>query len=147
MSFKRQRNEEIASVPTSVVVGSNSGIIAGSKVSKKRATSSTTEVDLDAIFSGLGAKKTAAADAAARAVTARAADAADAARAAAKNRATIAALEVAGRAANSGGRPDSPVALRFDSELGVRVFSVAGLKIGSGQGNTKDCPFDCDCCY
>ena len=143
-SFKRPRNDEIPFVPTSVVIGSDSGVIASSKISKKRAT---TDVDLDAIFSGLGAKKTAAADAAARAVTARAADAASTARAVAKNRATIAALEVAGRAANSSGRPDSPVALRFDSELGVRVFSAADLKIGSGQGNTKDCPFDCDCCY
>ena len=136
---KRKRERDPSSVPggTKKVGGSGACSARGASV----------DVDLDALFSGLGAKKKVAADAAAKAVTARAADAAAAARVDSKNRANLEALEAAGRAANSGGRPDSPVALRFDTELGVRVFSVAGLKIGAGSGNTKDCPFDCSCCY
>lgn len=101
------------------------------------------DVNLDDIFGGLRAKKAAAAEAAAKASASRAAAAAAEIRA---SRA-VEALEAAGRAANSGARPESPVPLRFDQELGVRVFAASALRIGAGEGSTKDCPFDCECCY
>jgi hypothetical protein len=101
------------------------------------------DVNLDDIFGGLSAKKAAVAEAAAKAAASRAAVAAAEIRA---SRA-VEALEAAGRAANSGTRPESPVPLRFDQELGVRVFAASALRIGAGEGNTKDCPFDCECCF
>lgn len=36
--------------------------------------------------------------------------------------------------------------LRFDAQLGMRIYSEEALGIGKG-GGTKDCPFDCNCCF
>ncbi|KAJ2481664.1 hypothetical protein IWW56_001574 [Coemansia sp. RSA 2131] len=30
---------------------------------------------------------------------------------------------------------------------GLRVFFLDDLRIGEGEGDTEQCPFDCDCCY
>lgn len=34
---------------------------------------------------------------------------------------------------------------RYDAE-GLPIYSTEELAIGKGA-NTKDCPFDCDCCF
>ena len=61
--------------------------------------------------------------------------------------ARLAALSKAGRAANRLKGDNSPEPLRFDSELGMNIYSVSDLKIGAGAGDTAQCPFDCECCY
>ena len=61
--------------------------------------------------------------------------------------ARLAALSKAGRAANRLKGDDSPEPLRFDSELGMNIYSVGDLKIGAGAGDTPQCPFDCQCCF
>lgn len=38
-----------------------------------------------------------------------------------------------------------PKAARFTEE-GFRIYSTEDLNIGKG-GDTKDCPFDCNCCF
>ncbi|KAJ2765966.1 hypothetical protein IWQ57_004566 [Coemansia nantahalensis] len=30
---------------------------------------------------------------------------------------------------------------------GMRVFYMEDLRIGEGNGDTPDCPFDCQCCF
>jgi hypothetical protein len=35
--------------------------------------------------------------------------------------------------------------VRYDED-GLPIYSEASLQIGKG-GNTKDCPFDCWCCF
>jgi len=35
---------------------------------------------------------------------------------------------------------------RFDADLGMPIYSEDDLRIGQG-GNSKDCPFDCNCCF
>eukprot|EP00924_Labyrinthula_sp_SR-Ha-C_P003949 snap_masked-scaffold_3-processed-gene-9.5-mRNA-1 protein AED:0.11 eAED:0.12 QI:0/-1/0/1/-1/1/1/0/129 len=35
---------------------------------------------------------------------------------------------------------------RFDQKLGLNVYTEEALRIGQG-GGTKDCPFDCQCCF
>ncbi len=61
--------------------------------------------------------------------------------------ARLASLSKAGRAANRLKGEDSPEPLRFDSELGMNIYSVSDLKIGAGAGDTPLCPFDCQCCF
>lgn len=36
---------------------------------------------------------------------------------------------------------------RKRTEEGYRVYDNEEMRIGEGEGNTKDCPFDCWCCY
>ena len=36
--------------------------------------------------------------------------------------------------------------LYFDQNEGLSIYSETDLMIGQG-GYTKDCPFDCDCCF
>lgn len=36
---------------------------------------------------------------------------------------------------------------RKRTEDGLRIFTAAELRLGEGQGDTPDCPFDCHCCY
>lgn len=36
---------------------------------------------------------------------------------------------------------------RKRTEEGYRVYSEEELKISSNSGDTKDCPFDCNCCF
>ena len=111
------------------------------------ASASSLDVEIDALFAGLPSKK-AARKAASEEEGARSAAAAQAARAEALAlRARLAALERAGRAANQLQGDESPKPLRFDAALGVKVFSVDALKIGAGNGDTADCPFDCQCCF
>ncbi|KAI9503084.1 hypothetical protein BX070DRAFT_224701 [Coemansia spiralis] len=33
------------------------------------------------------------------------------------------------------------------TEDGLRVFYMEDLKIGEGEGETEQCPFDCECCF
>jgi hypothetical protein len=103
--------------------------------------------DIDALFTGMTARKaTAKAGVSAAAAAAAAREAAAAAEAAAAERA-IAALEAAGRRTNRMSGGDSPVPLRWDKALGVKVYSLEGLRIGQGRGDTPLCPIDCDCCF
>jgi hypothetical protein len=108
---------------------------------------SAAALDIDDLFAAIPKKKAArlaaSAEEGARAAAAAAGARAEAAAAAAR----LAALERAGRAANHLGGGDSPVALRFDAKLGVKVYSLESLKIGAGNGDTADCPFDCNCCF
>jgi hypothetical protein len=55
-------------------------------------------------------------------------------------------LVASGRAANRLRAPDSPTPLRV-GEDGMPIFSEAALGIGAPDGGTKDCPFDCSCCF
>eukprot|EP01138_Halocafeteria_seosinensis_P002289 gb/GECG01002345.1/.p1 GENE.gb/GECG01002345.1/~~gb/GECG01002345.1/.p1 ORF type:complete len:192 (+),score=39.48 gb/GECG01002345.1/:1-576(+) len=55
-------------------------------------------------------------------------------------------LEKHGRAANRGGNTHDPKPVRFDSELGMNIYSEESLRINKG-GGTSLCPFDCSCCY
>ena len=41
---------------------------------------------------------------------------------------------------------EKPKGPRRYTEDGLKIFSMAELKIGQG-GDTEDCPFDCDCCF
>ncbi len=56
-------------------------------------------------------------------------------------------LEEVGRIANRLRAPDSPTPLRFDQSAGMNIYSADSLRIGQGKGDTKECPFDCACCY
>ncbi len=42
-------------------------------------------------------------------------------------------------------KPTRPTASRF-TEDGFKIMGHGDLKLGQG-GNTKDCPFDCECCF
>ncbi|KAJ1642469.1 hypothetical protein J3B02_001223 [Coemansia erecta] len=33
------------------------------------------------------------------------------------------------------------------TEDGLRVFYMDDLRIGEGEGDTEQCPFDCNCCF
>lgn len=103
--------------------------------------------EIDSLFAGISEKKAAKQAAAAEESARAAASAARAQAEAAALSARVAALEKAGRAANQLRGDESPRPLRFDASLGVKVFSIDALKIGAGNGDTKDCPFDCSCCF
>ena len=122
------------------------------KKSKKRSRTAAPDLaavaaDIDSLFASLGAKKKERALASSAASTAASAAAAVAARETAARAARVAALEAAGAAANGRSGRDSPQALRFDASIGMRIFSVDALQIGKGGGDTRDCPFDCECCF
>ena len=45
-------------------------------------------------------------------------------------------------------RGHEPKPVRFDSGAGLPVYKEAALGVSlPGSGTTKDCPFDCDCCF
>ena len=122
--------------------GAGSGAAGGSK-----SLVSALDDEIDSLFAGIPEKKAAKQAAAAEESARAAASAARAQAEAAALSARVAALEKAGRAANQLRGDESPRPLRFDASLGVKVFSIDALKIGAGNGDTKDCPFDCNCCF
>ena len=59
----------------------------------------------------------------------------------------LAKLEEEGKRANRIRAPDSPTPLRVDKE-GFPIFDEKTLGVGDKEGKfTKDCPFDCFCCF
>lgn len=36
---------------------------------------------------------------------------------------------------------------RLKTDDGFQIYTDKELKIGEGEGDTKDCPFDCWCCF
>lgn len=36
---------------------------------------------------------------------------------------------------------------RVDPETGLKIYTAESLRIGKGNGDTPQCPFDCDCCF
>ncbi len=56
-------------------------------------------------------------------------------------------LEEKGRKANRLKAPDSPQPLRVDPATGLPIYSAESLRISTKGGETKDCPFDCNCCF
>ncbi len=66
--------------------------------------------------------------------------------AAARAAEAAASAESAGAATRTGGRFGGPKPVRYD-EAGLPIYTEEQLGIGSGGGDTKDCPFDCWCCF
>jgi hypothetical protein len=109
---------------------------AGAAAPAPRATAS-----IDALFAGLADKKAAKK----KEIDAEAERARTLAALTAAREAKIARLEAEGRRANRQRGADSPEPLRFDSSIGMNVYSLDALKVGRG-GGTPDCPIDCACC-
>lgn len=42
--------------------------------------------------------------------------------------------------------PECKQVRRMDAVSGLPIYTLQELNIGQGK-NTKDCPFDCDCCF
>lgn len=45
------------------------------------------------------------------------------------------------------GRPGSPKVHRFDESSGLPVYKFYDLGMKQDDGGTKNCPFDCWCCF
>lgn len=58
----------------------------------------------------------------------------------------VAQLEKEGKKANRVRGEDSPIPLRFDTDMGLNIYNTSSLKLGKG-GGTPLCPIDCNCCF
>uniref|UniRef100_A0A6S8BGP4 DUF1764 domain-containing protein n=1 Tax=Aplanochytrium stocchinoi TaxID=215587 RepID=A0A6S8BGP4_9STRA len=43
-------------------------------------------------------------------------------------------------------RNQDPKPVKYDAKEGLNIYTMESLGIGKG-GYTKDCPFDCNCCF
>ena len=110
-------------------------------------TKSDTKAFLDDLFSSLPAKKKRVREEAAAAEQAHLLAAQAKHEQIRAEKAHIAALEMEGQAANRIRAPDSPIPLRVDKD-GLPIFDEKTLGVGDNEGKfTKDCPFDCFCCF
>ena len=111
------------------------------------ATKSDTKAFLDDLFSSLPAKKKRVREEAAAAEQAQLLAVQAKHEQIRAEKAHIAALEMEGQAANRIRAPDSPIPLRVDKD-GLPIFDEKTLGVGDKEGKfTKDCPFDCFCCF
>ena len=125
--------------------------IAGQQLSKIPSvpllTKSDTKAFLDDLFSSLPAKKKRVREEAAATEQAHLLAAQAKHEQIRAEKAHIAALEMEGQAANRIRAPDSPIPLRVDKD-GLPIFDEKTLGVGDKEGKfTKDCPFDCFCCF
>lgn len=117
----------------------------GKGVGKLGAGAPQHDVDIDAMFELLGAKKAEQETAGKEAARQKPKSALKPSKS--TEAAAISKLEQAGRKANRLRAPDSPTPLRTDPETGMPIYSIEALKIGKGKGDTPLCPFDCECCF
>jgi len=146
--MKRGRNEQSKSSNfTRDISGNDSSTVRAGQSTVALEKADLHKLDLDDLFSGITAKKAVkASETLTKESKAREEKEREKSEAASL-KARLEALEKVGRAANGIRGDESPKPLRFDPQLGVKIFSVDSLKIGKGKGDTSNCPFDCFCCY